>query len=51
MLTMLPRPCDTDALLSWLLDDLPAGVLLEQDRTAFTVRTIEQEAEEHRKVS
>jgi hypothetical protein len=50
---MLPRPCDTDALPSWLLDDLPAGVLLEQDRTAFalTVRTIKQEAEEHRKVS
>jgi hypothetical protein len=44
---------DTHALLSWLLDDLPVGVSLDQDRTAFalTVRTIKQEAEEHRQVS
>jgi hypothetical protein len=44
---------DTDALLSWLLDDLPDDAFPEQDRTslALIVRTMRQDAEEQRKAS
>jgi hypothetical protein len=55
--TDIIHACDffssADALLSWLLDDLPEDVLPAQDRTslALIVRTMKQEAEQQRKAS